>query len=483
MQFSVVKEIFGQPWQIEASTFQRYFPLVISALHGVQFTPEPEPQENVNYHYPLSAHKSHSSTIQNDGTDDDPDQPAPQLVIHVLPIRGVMMKHDLLCGPRGTRTLGDRLRDADTEEMVIGHIIIFETGGGSSDSVPEIAEAISECKKPVVAWVDGMMCSAGQFAGSYCNEIIASRATDWVGSIGTMMVWEGRKSNSPANFEGTIHQRIYADDASQKNEEFEAAINNSDFKLVKERILNPHNLKFISEIKKNRPGVEDIHLHGRVFDAGEVVGSLVDSIGDFQFAINRVLYLANYSPEVSAPNPPEDPDIPESPEIPDSPDNPDNSANNKKIHNSKIMHTKFKHLQKVLGPDPLEFESDNRRTFTDDEMQTVEDALAANSQEEFQAALDAERQTVSSLKDQNTQLKSGVAETTLQLEAANKLVSELQSENATLRKAPAAPPSIAPTVTEPPLREDHVEKAIADKYENPMDALQEISEVYLHRKL
>jgi len=143
-----------------------------------------------------------------------------------------------------------------------------------------------------------MMCSAGQFAGSYCKEIIASRETDLVGSIGTMTIWEGRKANSSEDSEGVIHQRIYADDATQKNEEFETAINEGNFKLTRERILNPLNFEFVSEIRNNRPGVEDKHLHGRAFPAGEVVGSLVDSIGDFNYAIQRVIALSGYQPSI-----------------------------------------------------------------------------------------------------------------------------------------------------------------------------------------
>jgi ClpP class serine protease len=462
MQFSLLKEIFGQPWQIEASTFQRYFPLAVSILRGTQFTPEAEPAENIPYKLNLSV--SENGAVQWDDDDDDysddesQDQPVNQPVISIIPVRGIMMKHDMFCGPAGTRTIGKRLRNADTDENVVGHILIFETGGGCADSVPELAEAIEACTKPV----DGMMCSAGQYAGSYCDEIIASRPEDLVGSIGTMMIWEGRKANSGENEEGVIHQRIYADDATQKNEEYETAINNNNFKLVKERILNPHNEKFISDIRKNRQGVKDNHLHGRAFYASEVVGSLIDSIGDFNYAVDRVLALANYQPEPQAAT---------------------QSGSSAAADNSKVTHMKYVQIQRVLGSEPLEFEADGRRTFTDEEMLAVNDALAAQQNDTLQTALDAEKQTVSSLQEQFTQIQSGLAETENQLEGANQLVNQLQEENASLKKAPAAAPAVAATVTEPPIPEEKKEKAISDKYENPMDALQEISETYLNHKI
>jgi ClpP class serine protease len=244
----------------------------------------------------------------------------------------------------------------------------------------------------VVAWVDGMMCSAGQFAGSYCREIIASRETDLVGSIGTMTIWEGRKANSLEDSEGVIHQRIYADDATQKNEEFETAINDGNFKLTRERILNPLNFEFVSEIRKSRPGVEDKHLHGRAFPADEVVGSLVDYIGDFNYAIQRVIALSGYRSSVETSSGERENNKNQnqktthmkrawntqhrspclySPCEFHGPDERNMNAQVKIIEeqniNNKTILMKFTKLGALLGPDPMEFETDGRRTFTDDE--------------------------------------------------------------------------------------------------------------------
>jgi protease-4 len=464
MQFSLFKEIFGSPWQIESGTFQRYFPLAVSILNGGHLVVEPEPHENQPYKVVVKNSDTNNVSFDEIGFDEEPldtDEEAVEgPVISVIPVRGIMMKHDMACGPRGTRSLGNRLRNADADDRVIGHILIFETGGGSANSVPELSDAITACKKPVVAWVDGMMCSAGQFAGSYCREIIASRTDDWVGSIGTMLVWEGRKAKSAENTEGVVHVRIYADGAEEKNDEYEFAINDQNFKIAKERILNPHNQKFISEIKNNRPGVEDKHLHGKMFYAGEVIGSLVDSIGNFDYAIERVIALSGFVPGVQTSG------------------NESVADNNSNINNdsqkSEIM--SFKHIGGVLGEDSLEFEADGRRTFTSDEMAAIEKALAANSGEELQAALDAERQTVASLQND-------VSENTRLLEEANQQIASLQNENATLRQKPAAAPAAAPTQNDPPAPVSKQGKAIADNYENPMDAIHEISRVYLNREI
>lgn len=467
MQFSILKEIFGTPWQIEAGTFQRYFPLATGILKGAHFHAEEEPAENRPFMVSaFSPQNLHSVDLGDDqpcpDAEGDTETGVKSPLISIIPVRGLMLKHDMLCGPVGTRTLGNRLLEADADPNVIGHILIFETGGGTANSVPEIAGAIATCKKPVVAWVDGMMCSAGQFAGSYCREIIVSRETDLVGSIGTMTIWEGRKANSAEDNEGVIHQRIYADDASQKNEEFETAINDGNFKLTRERILNPLNFEFVSEIRKNRPGVEDKHLHGRAFPAGEVVGSLVDSIGDFNYAIQRVIALSGIRPTVET-------------------SSGENDRN--KNQNQKTTHMKFTKMEALLGPDPMEFEADGRRTFTDDEMQAIEDALIIEPDQSLQTALEAERQTVAGLRDQLSQ--SGTENSSLndRLSQALQENETLRLENEKLRQAPAAAPAIVAPPTESPKPGEHQERAIADKYENPMDALQEVSKEYLNREI
>lgn len=293
MQFSIAKDIFGSPWHIDASGIQRYFPIVTGMLNGAVVAEEREPGENIPYH--ISAKTGIPvlwSHPEEDLDEESPeDEPQKEKVIHVLPVRGIMMKHDMVCGPAGTRTLARRLMEADGQDSVIGHILVFEGPGGAANAVPELADAIKDCKKPVLGWVDGMAASAHQYVLSYCKEKWASRPTDIVGSIGTMLMFSGRTAKSDENLLKERQVTIYADSAFEKNEEYERAINEFDFKLAKERILNPHNQQFVNDIMNNCPGVEDKHLHGRTFQAAEVLGALIDTIGSFDEAVQRVVAL------------------------------------------------------------------------------------------------------------------------------------------------------------------------------------------------
>ena len=470
MRFSVLKEIYGQPWQIEAGTFQQFFPLAVGAMQGADFVPEPEPRENLPYClHPVTLETlawQPAAGLKGDSVAGVTGSGIPQpKVVSIIPVRGLMLRHDQACGPVGTRTLAARLQEADQHDSILGHVLVFETGGGSANSVPELAQAITGCSKPVVAWVDGMMCSAGQFAGSYCREIIASRENDLVGSIGTMMVYEGRKALSEEDQNRVIHLRIYADDASQKNQEYEAAINQYNFSLVRERVLNPHNLEFVNAIRANRPGVEEQHLHGRTFRAREVLGALVDRIGSLEDAVRRVAELAGLDPQSQAD------DYPGSQS--QSQETVGLSAVSDSTDESNIpivFAMKYPKIMNALGLDNASFvfEPDGRRTFTLQEMDALESALGADHSGELHAA--------------NTLLQSRLDEVNAALAGSEERIRELEQQTSQLRSAAADDPVtvVTHTNTLPAAGESG---AIADKYENPFDALQEVAQSYLGKTL
>jgi ClpP class serine protease len=456
MQYSIAKEIFGMPWQISAMGIQQYHPVVAGMLNGAVIAEEAEPRENLPWL--ISANTLVPLALSEEEDEPSDEEPEKEKVIHVLPVRGVMMKHDMLCGPRGTRTLGNRLRQADADQSVIGHILVIEGPGGSSNAVPELAEAIRECKKPLVAWVDGMMCSAHMYAGSYAKEIIASRPTDLVGCIGTLIMFQGRKSKSEEDLFNVREVTIYADQAFEKNEEYEKAINEFDFSLTKEHILNPHNEQFVKDIIANRPGVEDKHLHGRTFPASEVVGALVDAVGPFDMAVQRVLALSEYKQPSAS--------------------NSTQAAGNK---NNSIM--KFNLIQSALGLSDEEFvaEADGRRTFTREEMEALETALGRDNSSELQAQLDAANQTIG-------QRDETIADLNSQIETANSTIAErdqaiqsLNDEIAELKNDAADPGAQIHKKSDGDGK--HQDGAIADKYDNPFDALDEVAQEYLGKSV
>jgi protease-4 len=299
MNYTFLKDTIGSPWQIEFQTLNALLPILKGMVKGFKVDKGEEPQNHRSFR--LNVRSGRRSTTSGSGAKDLNSNNGSALhgetnakVINILPLRGILTKHDQDCGPRGTRTLGNRLLIADVDSSVIGHIMIIESGGGQVMAVPELTEAMMKCTKPIVVWVDGIAASAAYHISCYAKEIVASRDQDIIGCIGTMIVWEGRKSKSEGNKDGNIQVTIYADGSGEKNEEYEQAINEFNFKPARDRILNPLNAKFKSDVISQRPIVKQSQLTGKTYFAGEVVGTLIDSIGNFDFALQRVLAFANF---------------------------------------------------------------------------------------------------------------------------------------------------------------------------------------------
>lgn len=270
-KLSFFNDIFREPWMIEPQTAAAQKQVLQGLLMGLEFTQEDEMVQAT------IGHKQHPSIPRGRS-------------INVVNLEGTMLRDDGPCGMVGTRTLAALIREADAKEEVIGHVLYIDSGGGAANSVPDLAEAIQACQKPVVAFVDGYMCSAAMYVGSYCRHIIANREDNKVGCIGTMIQLEDwPKQVKDSN--GIVHLRVYADGADEKNEEYEKALE-GDFSLIKERVLNPSNERFKADIRKNRPAVREDQLKGRTYEAKDAVGTLIDAIGSFNTAVAKVMELS-----------------------------------------------------------------------------------------------------------------------------------------------------------------------------------------------
>lgn len=463
MQYSIAREIFGKPWQISALGIQQYQPVISGMLNGAEIVVEEEPKENLPY--AISANTAVPMAWSDDNEEgSSEDDSTKEKVIHVLPIRGVMMKHDMMCGPRGARTLANRLRKADTDESVIGHILIIEGPGGSAAAVPELSEAIQECKKPVVAWVDGLMCSAHMYVGSYADNIIASRKDDLIGCIGTLIVFRGRKSKSEEDLFKEREVTIYADEANEKNEEYETAINAFDFKLTKDHILNPHNKQFTDDIKTNRPKVEDKHLHGRTFPASEVVETLIDSVGSFDTAVDKVLELSKYKKEKNNAQ--------------------SSSTSSQAASNNQSIKTEMKQYNNVnaaLGVEQLEA-VDGTVSLNEEQLGALDSSLGKDPDSEIQSQLDAANETIGERDETITALEAEAENATTTIGERDQTIADLEEEVAELKGEAAV--KLPKVVKKSDTDSDGGEgKPVSEKHDNPFDALEDVSQEYLGKSL
>ncbi|MEI7829352.1 MAG: S49 family peptidase [Prolixibacteraceae bacterium] len=424
MNYPFLKDVIGSPWQIDVQTLNGLFPILKGMVNGLNIDKGEEPQN----HIPFTVMAAASG--ESDSMDDNPEveEYSPK-VINIIPLRGVLTKHDQDCGPRGTRTIGNRLLKADAESNVIGHILIVESGGGQSVAVAEMTDAIQKCTKPIVTWIDGVAASAGYYIPAYSKEIIASRDLDIVGCIGTMLVWEGRSSKSEANEDGEIQVRIYADGAEDKNAEYEAAINEFNFSPVRESLLNPLNAKFKSDVKSQRPAVIDEQLKGKTFFAKDVVGTLIDAIGPFELAVERVKALANYKSTTS-------------------------KGSNQITINTKPMAKQFLHVNQVLSVEALEGSEDGV-FLNEEQLQSIEESLEANQQlvTERDAAIqltETANTTIGTLQQEVTDAQAAAAAVIDPFNAIDPTIASAETPEAkvaAIRALLAAKPGSAPVQT------------------------------------
>jgi len=179
------------------------------------------------------------------------------------------------------------------DKRMVGFIVRSNSGGGSSTAVGTMSDAILEVRAmglPVYASIKkgGMAASACYGIISACEKIFSEDGMNIVGSVGTMVQFEGREANT-TDKDGIKHIRVYATKSVRKNEDFEKALNEDHYDLLVNDLLDPVNDNFIAKILNNRP-----QLAGSKFDDGhtlfskDAIGTFIDGIASFTEVISMV---------------------------------------------------------------------------------------------------------------------------------------------------------------------------------------------------
>ncbi len=213
----------------------------------------------------------------------------------IIPVKGVMFKEDTWFS-YGTESIANLIRQAANHKNVTSIIEIFDTGGGSVDSIFPIIDAnnFAKSKKPVVGIAD-MAASAGYYSIASTDLIIASNdISSEFGSIGVMIsfadlqpYWEKM---------GVKFHKIYAPESTHKNLAFENALKGN-YVLMKKEVLSPIAQKFQSDVRTFRKGKVDITqkgiLNGKMYYANDAIRfGLADELGNLDYAIKRANDLA-----------------------------------------------------------------------------------------------------------------------------------------------------------------------------------------------
>lgn len=307
--------------------------------------------------------------------------------IQVINITGPLMKHDQYCGPAGMKSMGQWIQDADRNPDIDGILLVIDTPGGTVSGTEELGAIIKGTKKPILAFGEDLVASAGFWIACNADEVWANNTTAQFGSIGVLMSF---MDVQPAlEKQGVVFHMITAPQSTEKTSMYDK-LRSGDYEEYKTTVLKPLAAKFIDTVKSNRPGVTDEHTTGRVFFAQDVVGSLVDHIGTFNQALQRVAELVDEANPSAIINP----------------------------TNTPMSKINLDRLARAAAVDAFE-SADGSISLTADQATAVEAAFEAaeTAQAELQSQLDAAATNAARI----TELEG-------QLQTANERITELSGE-------------------------------------------------------
>jgi len=378
MNFAFVSNILNSTWQAEPFFFLQNLPLREMFLKGIEL----EYKKPNTFHVfapksglaSLEVYKA-ANSLQTSG------------VILVTTIQGVLTQYDAPCGDYGTETIAQILKKYDKNDDVQGHLIIIDSGGGQSSSVKPLANLLPTLSKKTKVLIKNMAASAAYGIISGADEIFAEDENAIVGSIGTMISFDGYKANH-TDPDGLQHIRLYASKSTRKNEEFEKALNEANFKPLIDDLLNPINESFIALVQSNRPQLTAEHLNGSTLRASQAIGTYIDGIKSLEEVLASFDLKAN------------------------------SSQNNNKSNNSYTNNMKIKSLMIVAMGAGIETVPE-----------TTKEGLFLNAEQVDRLAISLES------KKEDT---SKVNQLTAELEASRSQNETLTAENATLKQAAGA---------------------------------------------
>ena len=222
-------------------------------------------------------------------------------IVNVVPVEGPIIRNGDGCS-YGSKNYRDWIMAAADIPNCVGHLIYIDTPGGSAYAKNDFQQAIDyarEKKQPIIALVDGLCASAGMALASMCDEIYFVNPKDRIGCIGTMCAFYATADGVENAITHDRYVEVYGSKSEWKNKEYrDAAVGNYE-ELQNE--VDQLNEEFWNTIKTYRPQVLEEQMHGKIYNCGEVIGTLVDGQGTMQSCIDRILGLAGVQ-SVTAPS-------------------------------------------------------------------------------------------------------------------------------------------------------------------------------------
>ena len=215
--------------------------------------------------------------------------------IGVITIDGPIVKNsDPWYGIMGTEQAAADFWELDSNPNIVGTILALNSGGGAVYAIKPFTDVLSKKTKPLVIYSKEYLCSAAMRIAAYGDTRIMYHPQGIVGSIGTM----SSMSNIQPMLEkwGMEFHEIYATLSNLKNNTYNKALEGK-YDLLRERVLDPMNNDFITEMKSlmghlissKTPGI----WAGETYLGTEAVTlGLISKLGNMNDAVQEVIALS-----------------------------------------------------------------------------------------------------------------------------------------------------------------------------------------------
>ena len=300
--------------------------------------------------------------------------------VMVNPIKSTIFKYNQACGPTGTKEHQKVLQDYLNDANCIGLVLDIDSGGGQVSGTAEFYDFLKSATKPIVTYTDGYLCSAAYYIASATSKIIANPRADVIGSIGAMISYVDLTGFYEKQGAKVITE--YATKSTAKNKGFRDLLAGNPETYIQTE-LDPITDTFIADVKNGRTTINEAVFDGSTYRAKEALEmGLIDQIGQMEEVIQSIFNSHNQTTKSN------------------------NSNSNMKMSNhAKVM--------AAIGVATLAITDDKGSYFNEEQLQSMEDALAAN--ETKLGALTADLQTANNaLATAKTQ-----AETATNAQASN----------------------------------------------------------------
>lgn len=212
--------------------------------------------------------------------------------VSVLSVDGPITRNGGYCS-YGSIDHRDMMMRAADHPLCRGHVFVINTPGGSAWAKNDYALAIDYAHskgQKVIALVDGLCASAGMYLASLCDERYYMNPKDQVGCIGVMAAFYTLPDGAKDEYTDETYHELYDPESFDKNKAYRDIANKDDDKeLIKE--LADLGVEFRADVKKACPNAKDEHLKGKVFNAEDVKGILMDGQSSFMGVVQQAFKL------------------------------------------------------------------------------------------------------------------------------------------------------------------------------------------------